>query len=104
MLSVERKAIDIMKKISLIFDDKLRLGIIDHEEELRLFNMSYCGASCSCCGTGLSSEDAYWYMNSCERCEKEKFLDAELKKLPFSCAADVRNALLSNYSTIRLVH
>lgn len=97
MIDIEAKAASIRRKVHLIFDCKQRLGLIEHDLEFAKFEKAYSPQKCRCCHQEMTAKDAYWYQSRCENCEREKFLDKELRKLSPGNAKHVKTVLMFNY-------
>ena len=48
----------------------------------------------------LSPEDAFWYADKCECCERETFIQKELNKLSPDHARSVKAVLMFNLSSL----
>ncbi|WP_425263087.1 hypothetical protein [Vibrio owensii] len=100
MIDIEAKAKHIQNKLHLIFEEKLRLGLSDDQSRLHNFKAGYIQRSCKLCNEILSPEDAFWYADNCECCERETFIQKELNKLSPDHARSVKAVLMFNLSSL----
>ncbi len=97
-IDISEKAESIIERMTCIFDDKMRLGVIDHQKNLQELDHGGEEVQCKTCNQTLTSLEKYWYINSCECCERSEFLDNEVQKFDVDNGQRVRSYVLYRIS------
>ncbi|MCS0313600.1 hypothetical protein ACXHQ0_18935 [Vibrio antiquarius] len=98
-VDISQKAESIIERMTLIFDDKARLGVINHKQNLEALTVSTESTSCKSCLGELTPLERYWYIDTCESCERSSFLENEFQKLSPIDATKVRSYVLFKMSS-----
>lgn len=106
-VDISQKAESIIERMTLIFDDKARLGVINHKQNLEAVSVSSESTSCKSCLSKLTPLERYWYVDTCESCERTSFLENEIQKLSPIDATKVRSYVLfkmTNCESTKLIN
>ena len=74
-VDISQKAEFIIERMTLIFDDKARLGVINHKQNLETVSVSPESTSCKSYLSKLTPMERYWYIDTSESCERTSIPD-----------------------------
>ncbi len=106
-VDISQKAESIIERMTLIFDDKERLGFINHNQNLEAVSVNSESTSCKSCLSKFTPLERYWYIDTCESCERSSLLENEIQKLSLIDATKVRSCVLfkmTNCESTKLIN